>query len=112
MPFILIGNLTLTGGKFQISSGDDAIHADQYLILGKTGDNDNLININISKSLEGMEGSQVYIYSGIYRVLASDDGINAAGDTTEQCGQNGMNNRNFGPGNQQGGIQWEICVEI
>ena len=97
------GNLTITGGKFQISSGDDAIHADQYLILGKTGDNDNLININISKSLEGIEGSQVYIYSGIYRVLASDDGINAAGDTTDQCGQNGMNNRNFGPGNQQGG---------
>ena len=73
------------------------------MILGKTGDNDNLININISKSLEGIEGSQVYIYSGIYRVLASDDGINAAGDTTDQCGQNGMNNRNFGPGNQQGG---------
>jgi len=28
-------NLTITGGTFDIKSGDDAVHADQYLILGK-----------------------------------------------------------------------------
>ena len=83
------GNLTITGGTFIISSGDDAVHADQYLILGKNGDNNNLI---------GLEGAQVYIYSGTYRVIASDDGINAAGDTTDECSQG-----NMGPGGNNGG---------
>ena len=92
------GNLTITGGTFIISSGDDAVHADQYLILGKNGDNNNLIKLNISKSYEGLEGAQVYIYSGTYRVISSDDGINAAGDTTDECRQG-----NMGPGNQQRG---------
>ena len=92
------GNLTITGGTFIISSGDDAVHADQYLILGKNGDNNNLIKLNISKSYEGLEGAQVYIYSGTYRVIASDDGINAAGDTTDECSQG-----NMGPGGNNGG---------
>ena len=77
------GNLTITAGTFIISSGDDAVHADQYLILGKNGDDNNLIKLNVTKSYEGLEGAQVYIYSGTYRVIASDDGINAAGDTTD-----------------------------
>ena len=98
------GNLTITGGTFIISSGDDAVHADQYLILGKNGDNNNLIKLNITKSYEGLEGAQINIYSGTYRVIASDDGINAAGDTTDQCRQgNNMPGGNMGPGNQQQG---------
>ena len=98
------GNLTITGGTFIISSGDDAVHADQYLILGKDGDNNNLIKLNITKSYEGLEGAQINIYSGTYRVIASDDGINAAGDTTDQCRQgNNMPGVNMGPGNQQQG---------
>ena len=96
------GNLTITAGTFIISSGDDAVHADQYLILGKNGDNNNLIKLNVTKSYEGLEGAQVYIYSGTYRVIASDDGINAAGDTTDQCRQGNMPGGNMGPG-QQGG---------
>ena len=93
------GNITITGGTFQISSGDDGVHADQYLMLGKNGDSNDLVKINITKSYEGLEGAQVYIYSGIYRVIASDDGINAAGDTTDQCRQGNMpgGNNNFGP---------------
>ena len=94
------GNLTITGGIFKISSGDDAIHADQHLFLGKKGESNDKLKINVTKSLEGLEGAQVYIYSGIYNVIASDDGINAAGDTTEQCRQNQQGNM---PGNQQGG---------
>ena len=92
------GNLTIKGGIFKISSGDDAVHADQYLILGNKGDSNDKLKINVTKSLEGLEGAQVYIYSGIYNVIASDDGINAAGDTTEQCRQGGM------PGNQPGNM--------
>ena len=95
------GNLTITGGIFKISSGDDAIHADQHLFLGKKGESNDKLKINVTKSLEGLEGAQVYIYSGIYNVIASDDGINAAGDTTEQCRQNQPGGNM--PGNQQGG---------
>ena len=101
------GNITISGGTFIISSGDDAVHADQYLILGKNGEDNNLIKINITKSYEGLEGAQVYIYSGTYRVIASDDGINAAGDTTDQCSQGNMpgggNNRGNNGGNNRGG---------
>ena len=96
------GNITITGGTFQISSGDDGIHADQYLILGKNGDSNSNLKINITKSYEGLEGAQIIIFSGTYNVIASDDGINSAGDTTEDCNQGNMNGGgNFGPPNNQ-----------
>ena len=112
-------NITITKGKFEIISGDDAVHADQYLILGeKDQTDDSLLNITILKSYEGLEGAQVYIYSGTYYVLSSDDGINSAGDD-ENCqnegnigpggneggiGPGGNNNNSFGPGGNEGGI--------
>ena len=92
------GNLTITGGNFIISTGDDGIHADHNLILGKKNAKDDLVKINITKSNEGMEGSQVYIYSGTYRIISSDDGINSAGDLTEECRQGSNIPGNFGPG--------------
>ena len=97
------GNIAITGGSFQISSGDDGIHADQYLLLGKSGDSNSLLNINITNSYEGLEGAQVYIYSGTYKVISSDDGINSAGDTNEDCygAWNQPGGGNFRPGNQQ-----------
>ena len=93
------GNITITGGTFELSSGDDAIHADQYLILGKSGDSNENINVKITKSVEGLEGAQILIYSGTYNVTASDDGINSAGDTTEECSNGGGN---MGPGGNNG----------
>ena len=80
-------NLTITGGIFEISTGDDGVHADQYLILGKQNSDNSLINLKITNSLEGLEGAYVYIYSGTYNIISSDDGINSAGNTTENCGQ-------------------------
>ena len=74
------GNITITGGNFLITSGDDAVHAEQNLILGEKNADNNLIIMNITKSYEGLEASQVYIYSGTYSIISSDDGINAAGD--------------------------------
>ena len=104
-------NITITKGIFEIKSGDDAVHADQFLILGEKDQTDNsLLSISISKCNEGLEGSQVYIYSGTYNIIASDDGINAAGDTDENCqsGGGGMNpggnQGGFGPGGNQGGF--------
>ena len=90
-------NITITGGAFEISTGDDGVHADQYLILGKLNADNSLININIQKSYEGLEGSNIYIYSGTYSIISSDDGINSAGDSPEGC-SNDRGGRPNGPG--------------
>ena len=94
------GNVTITGGTFTINSGDDGIHADQYLNLGTNGANNNLINVKIEKSNEGLEGAYVYIYSGTYTVYASDDGVNSAGDTDTECQSGGQ--QGGGPGGNPG----------
>ena len=91
------GNLTITGGNFIIKTGQDGIHADNDLILGNENDKDDLININITKSYKGIEGAQVYIYSGTYRIIAQNDGINSSGETTEEC-RKSLKPKNFGPG--------------
>ena len=96
------GNVTITGGTFTINSGDDGIHADQYLNLGTKDASNNLINVNIEKSNEGLEGAYVYIYSGTYTVYASDDGINSAGDTDTECQPGGNGNQPGGQGGNPG----------
>ena len=78
--------MTIIAGTFEISSGDDGIHADQYLELGKLKADNSLLNIQVKKSLEGLEGAYINLYSGIYIIISSDDGINTAGDV--QCGPN------------------------
>jgi hypothetical protein len=98
-------NLTIEGGSFEISSGDDAVHADQYLILGKKDSDNTLINLKVLKAYEGLEGSYVYIYSGTYNIISSDDGINSAGDTDCTQNQGGpRNNNQQRPGNLRGRI--------
>lgn len=55
-----------------LSSGDDGIHADSNVtIAGGT--------IDITKSYEGIEGLSIDVTGGESSVLASDDGMNAAG---------------------------------
>ena len=97
------GNIEIIRGTITISSGDDGIHADQNLTFGQKDDeNDNeKLVIKISKSYEGLEGSQIYIYSGTYNIIASDDGINSAGDTSEECQANGAGRDNGGPGGNE-----------
>ena len=89
-------NITITGGTFDISTGDDGVHADHYLVLGKLNADNSLINMKIKQSYEGLEGANVYIYSGTYNIIASDDGINSAGDTTGNCANQGGGQ--MGPG--------------
>lgn len=85
------GNITVKDGTFNLSSGDDGVHADTTLTI-ENG------TINITKSYEGLEGNDVIINGGVISVVASDDGINAAGgqDQSSQGGRPGQNQ--FQPG--------------
>ena len=85
------GNITVVGGSFTISSGDDGIHADTTVKI-----EDGTIIIN--NSYEGVEGNDVIINGGTVYVVASDDGVNAAGgqDQSSMGGRPGQNQ--FQPG--------------
>lgn len=68
------GIVTVDAGDIYISAGDDGIHAEQQLHI-------NGGNITVSKSVEGIEGIQIYIKGGNTVINASDDGVNANGGT-------------------------------
>ena len=63
--------INIINGSFSLSSGDDAIHADNKIVI----DNG---NIDVLKSYEGIEASEIIINDGDINIVASDDGINAA----------------------------------
>lgn len=66
------GDVTISGGIYTISTGDDAFHADGTLTVSGG-------QINVLKSYEGLEGSDVNISGGEITIVSSDDGVNAAG---------------------------------
>ncbi len=69
-------NVSISGGTFQIATGDDGIHGDTNVaILGGA--------IHISESYEGIEGLRIDITGGEIQLVASDDGLNAAGGNDE-----------------------------
>lgn len=85
-------NVTVTNGTFTISSGDDGIHADSKIsISGGT--------VNITESYEGIEGTEVEISGGTIILKASDDGINAAGGKDESGFGGGFDRDNFNSSN-------------
>ncbi|MBQ6832469.1 MAG: carbohydrate-binding domain-containing protein [Oscillospiraceae bacterium] len=90
-------SLTINGGIFTIASGDDAIHAEDTLTVtaGK---------IDISESYEGLEALHIDVQGGNIKLVASDDGLNAAGGT-DQSGTTGGRDGMFGggPGGMGGG---------
>ncbi len=92
--------VVISGGDFTIQTGDDGVHADTSLTLGAEGGLDEDVSIAVETAYEGLEGGCVYLYSGTYHVNASDDGINAAGDSgttdTEDSGDS------FNPGGGPG----------
>ena len=100
-------NVTITGGDFTLATGDDGVHADYTLTLGKDGGADEDFNIDITTSYEGIEGSVIKMLSGTTYLVASDDGINAAGDYQEGATLSStdieLTAGPGGPGGNQGG---------
>ncbi len=80
--------IVIEGGRFNIYTGDDAVHADTSLDLGAENAADCGVQMYIHSCYEGLEAGNVYVYSGVYDITASDDGINAAGgsDNTDNTG--------------------------
>lgn len=66
------GAVEITGGTLTLSSGDDGIHADTVLTVTDG-------SISVLKSYEGLESTTVQIAGGHISLIASDDGLNAAG---------------------------------
>ncbi len=89
-------NVTITGGTFNLATADDGVHADYILTLGTEGGADDDFNIDISTSYEGIEGSVINILSGTQYIYATDDGINAAGDYSEDGSLAGSNDTSSG----------------
>ncbi|MGL4631068.1 MAG: carbohydrate-binding domain-containing protein, partial [Leadbetterella sp.] len=69
-----LGYLTINGGKYTISAGDDGIQSGKALTLNG-GD------VTIIRSREGIGSKVIVINNGNLDVTASDDGINAADGT-------------------------------
>lgn len=66
------GAVEISGGTFTLSSGDDGVHADTVLTVTDG-------SISILKSYEGLESTTLQIGGGRISLVASDDGLNAAG---------------------------------
>ena len=94
----------ITGGTFYIYTGDDGVHADTSLILGSEDGYERDPYIIIYASYEGLEAGTIYTYSGKYYVTASDDGINAAGGSSNGSDPGaGAGRDSFNPGGGFGG---------
>jgi len=65
-------SITVNGGTFQIASGDDGFHADETLSISAG-------TIEITESYEGLEALDIKVAGGDIKLVASDDGLNAAG---------------------------------
>ena len=76
------GDVTISGSSFTIATGDDGMHADDTLSISSG-------TIDITRSYEGLEGAKVLISGGKISIVASDDGINAAGGS-DQSGFGGF----------------------
>ncbi len=89
-------SLTVNGGDYTIASGDDALHAEETLTV-------NAGTIRISTCYEGLEALHVAVAGGDIRLVAGDDGLNAAGGT-DSSGMNGGRDGMFGGGGFGGGM--------
>lgn len=83
-------SVTINGGTFEIASGDDAVHAEETLTVTAG-------NFNITESYEGLEALNIKITGGDIMLVASDDGLNAAGGT-DSSGMTGGRDGMFGEG--------------
>ena len=108
--------ITINSGKISITSTDDSIHSNYYVIIndgeislssgddGIHADTNVKINdgtINIAKSYEGIEANYIEINGGDISVVASDDGINVSGGNDQSAIGGRDNFSNVDTGNRK-----------
>ena len=59
--------MTISGGTFTITTGDDGVHADKTVTITDG-------TLNIPKCYEGIEGQTITISGGTIDIVSSDDG--------------------------------------
>ncbi len=64
--------LTMLRGDVTVAAGDDGLHSDNVLRIAGG-------SLDITESVEGIEGAYMYLSGGDVSVVASDDGINVSG---------------------------------
>ncbi|WP_413450678.1 carbohydrate-binding domain-containing protein [Georgenia phoenicis] len=69
------GAITVTAGELSLASGDDGVHAEESLVV--TGG-----TLAVVDSYEGLEAESITIAGGDVSLVATDDGVNAAGGGT------------------------------
>lgn len=83
-------SMFISGGTFEIATGDDALHAEDTLtIAGGT--------FRVTTSYEGLEALYIEVKDGDIHLVATDDGLNAAGGN-DQSGSMGGRDGMFGGG--------------
>lgn len=90
-------DLTITGGTYEIASGDDGIHAEENLTVTDG-------TVNITECYEGLEALHIKVQGGDIKLIASDDGLNAAGGTDSSGITGGRDGMFGGMGGRPGGM--------
>lgn len=97
------GNITLSGGVYQIASGDDGVHADETLTVTAG-------TMDITESYEGLEALHILISGGQICLVASDDGLNAAGGADSSGFGGGFGGDRFGGRGGSGGSTGSMVI--
>lgn len=77
------GDIVINDGVIVMTVGDDGIHTEANMTI-----NDGDIRIN--QSVEGLEAMVMTLNGGEIRLVASDDGVNIAGEVEEATGRPGQ----------------------
>lgn len=90
--------MVINGGQMKLASGDDGIHAETDLSITAG-------TIEITNSYEGLEAQNISIFGGDVSLVATDDGLNAAGgmDDSGSGGRDQMPGGMARPGGMGGG---------
>lgn len=96
------GTVTLAGGELTLASGDDGIHGETTLRIAGG-------RIDITQSYEGLEAKDILIDGGEISMVATDDGLNAAGGT-DSSGEGGRDQMFGRPGGMGGASDGSIVI--